>query len=140
MYRSRWSRGIWFRIQEPRFVTIIQTLIYVVCAAGGAVTLLAPPAIVESRFGNAFIMIWGVFALIGGLAGMFSCPTGKWLIEKPALVLCGTALALYAGIITTLQITSEVNRLTQLCFVLIALLHFIARYARIKPYSYEPGK
>ena len=140
MSKPSWSRSMWLRIQEPRFVTLTQTFIYALCGFGGLVTILYPPRSVEGAFGELITLAWGLFALIGGVAGVFSCPTGKWLIEKPAIILCGTALALYAGIILTLQLTSDGNRLTQFCFVTIALMHFVARYARIRPYSYEPGK
>lgn len=140
MRKKHWTVALWLKIQEPRVVTIVQTLVYMLCAVGGISTIVDPPSSIEGAFGSGVIFAWGIFALIGGLMGAYAAPGGKWLIEKPAIIACITAIGFYAGIILTMQLTSSGNRLVQLVFVLIGLLHFIARYARIRPYSYEPGK
>ncbi len=140
MMNSHWAQAVWARIQEPRIVSIVQTLIYVLCFVGGLVTIIDPPTSIRGAFGSGVTFAWGVFAIIGGLMGAYSAPTGKWLIEKPAIIACGTAITMYAGILVSLHITETGNRIPQLVFVLIGLLHFVNRYWRIKPYSYEPGK
>lgn len=137
---GHWTLGIWLRVQEPRLITVLQTLIYLLCAGAGWSTITNPPSSVEGQLGASLTMLWGLFALIGGVSGALSCPPGKWLIEKPAILLCGTAILMYAGIIITLHLSSPGNRLPQLFFVLISLVSFAIRYARIKPYSYQPGK
>jgi len=137
--KQHWTMSLWLRIQEPRIVTMTQTVIYLLCFTGGAVTILDPPRSIEAQFATAFVYAWGVFALIGGAMGAYAAPTGKWLIEKPAIIACSTAILMYAGILLTLQLTTPGNRVVQLVFVSIGLLHFVARYWRIKPYSYEPG-
>ncbi|WP_334121850.1 OpgC domain-containing protein [Glutamicibacter sp.] len=140
MSKPHWTVSLWIRIQEPRLVSVVQTLIYALCFTGGLVTILDPPRSIEGAFGNGVTLAWGLFALIGGAMGAYSAPTGKWLIEKPAIIACATAITLYAGILVSLHITETGNRIPQLVFVLIGLLHFVNRYWRIKPYSYEPGK
>lgn len=140
MNNPNWMHTLWSRIQEPRVVSIVQTLIYALCFTGGLVTIIDPPTSIKGAFGGGVTLAWGIFAVIGGLMGMYSAPTGKWLIEKPAIIACSTAVFLYAGLIITLQFTESGNRIPQLVFVLIGLLHFVNRYWRIKPYSYEPGK
>lgn len=140
MSKPHWTVSLWNRIQEPRLVSVVQTLIYVLCFFGGLSTLTDPPRSIEGAFGNGITLAWGLFALIGGFMGVYAAPTGKWLIEKPAIIACGTAIILYAGIVINLHFTSTGNRIPQIVFILIGLLHFINRYWRIKPYSYEPGK
>lgn len=130
----------WSSIREPRVVTLIQTLIYLLCAAGGLATILWPPVSVQGQYGVIITAAWGWFALLGGTLGVVSCPRGIWLIEKPALMLCATALALYAGMILSLHLIESGNRLSQFFFVTIALFHFIARYMRIHRYAYDPEK
>lgn len=133
-------KSLWLRLQEPRAVTVAQTLVYAVATFAGVMSLIAPPTSFEGYLGISVPYVWGGFAILGGLAGMYSAPTGKWLIEKPAVIACLTATSLYAGSVLTLHITTNGNRLVQLSFVIIALLHFVTRYFRIRPFSYEPGK
>lgn len=133
-------KKLWLRLQEPRAVTAAQTLIYAVVVFAGVMSLVSPPTSFEGYLGISVPYVWGGFATLGGLAGMYSAPTGKWLIEKPAVLACLTAISLYAGSVLTLHLTTSGNRLVQLCFVIVALLHFITRYFRIRPFSYEPGK
>lgn len=140
MTKPHWTLAVWLRIQEPRLITILQTVIYGLCAWAGVATVFAPPSSIEGQFGIVVTLAWGWFAIIGGVAGALACPFGKWLIEKPAIILCATAAAMYAGIILTLHIHEAGNRIPQFCFVLIALLYFASRYARIRPFSYQPGK
>lgn len=140
MTKPHWTLVVWLRIQEPRLITILQTLIYGLCAWAGIATVLAPPSSIEGQFGLTVTLVWGWFAIIGGVAGALACPFGKWLIEKPAIILCATATMIYAGIILTLHIQESGNRLPQLCFVVMTLLYLVSRYARIRPFSYQPGK
>lgn len=140
MNKPHWTLALWLRIQEPRVVTLAQTVIYLLCALGGIIAIIAPPMSIEVKYGPYVTFAWGSFALIGGVLGTWAAPAGKWLIEKPAIIACTTALTLYAGFILSLQLTVPGNRWVQLCFVLMVIAHFIGRYARIRPYSYEPGK
>lgn len=140
MTKPHWTLAVWLRIQEPRLITLLQTLIYALCAWAGIATVLAPPSSIEGQFGLTVTLVWGWFAIIGGVAGAIACPFGKWLVEKPAIILCGTATLIYAGIILTLHIQESGNRLPQLCFVVMTLLYLVSRYARIRPFSYQPGK
>lgn len=140
MSNQHWTKTLWMRIQEPRIVSMVQALIYALCFIGGLVTITDPPRSIAGTLGYGATLAWGGFAVLGGAMGMYAAPTGKWLVEKPAIIACITAIAMYAGILITLQVAEAGNRIPQLTFVLIGLLHFVNRYARIKPYSYEPGK
>lgn len=135
-----WPLAVWLRLQEPRAITLMQTIIYGVIFYAGVTTVINPPAAVEGQFGLTITLVWAWIATVGGLAGALACPFGKWLIEKPAIILCATASAMYAGIVLTLHIQDLDNGMPQVCFVIIALLYFASRYARIRPFSYQPGK
>lgn len=140
MNKTHWAIALWLRLQEPRIVTLAQTIIYALCLIGGTTVLFSPPVSIEVVYGPYITFTWGIFAVIGGILGIYAAPTGKWLIEKPAIIACGTAATLYAGFIVSLQITAHGNRWAQLCFVLMVIAHFVGRYVRIRPFSYEPGK
>lgn len=114
MSKPNWARGLWQRIQEPRVVTAVQTIVYALCAVGGISTILDPTSSIEGAFGGGVILTWGIFALICEVMGAFDAPGGKWLIEKPAIIACITAIGIYAGIILTTQLTSRGNRIVRM--------------------------
>lgn len=130
----------WLSIREPRMITIIQTFAYAACAAGGVSTLVAPPGVAQGTFGLVVTTLWGWLALVGGLAGVISCPRGVWLVERPAVVLCMTAMVLYAGISLSLHFVSAYSYLPQFFAIMVALLYFLARLFTIRRYSYDPER
>ena len=135
-----WTLALWLRLQEPRAITLVQTLIYLVLAWGGTTAVMQPPSSIEGQFGSVLTSIWAWCAIVGGLVGALACPFGKWMIEKPAIILCILASTLYAVFTLMLHVQGSGNRLPQLAMQVTALLYFASRYIRIHPFSYQPGK
>jgi len=131
---------LWNRVQEPRIVTTLQTLLYILVAAAGAGILLWTPSSIEGTTGHTLTLVWGWFAILGGLLGAFATPGGKWFLERPAIYMCGTAVAFYLGLVGHLQFTAEGNRLVQMAFIAIAGVALVIRFEQIKAFDYEPGK
>lgn len=135
-----WIGVLWLRLQEPRVITALQTISYLVFSALGIVVLLDPPRSIEAPAGTTFTLVWGLFAALGGLAGVYGTPGGKWIIERPAIYLCGTAIMLYLGMVIYLQFTAAGNRWPQILALTLVLLSLARRFATIRKYDYEPGK
>ena len=133
-------RQMWGSLQEPRVITALQTLLYVLVGLAGAGILLWTPSSIEGTSGLTLTIVWGWFAVLGGALGAFATPGGRWFLERPAIYMCGTAVAFYLGLVAYLQFTAEGNRLVQMAFIAIAGLALAIRFERIKDFDYEPGK
>lgn len=131
---------LWNQVQEPRVVTTLQTLLYVLVALAGAGILLWTPSSIEGTSGLTLTVVWGWFAILGGVLGAFATPGGKWFLERPAIYMCGTAVAFYLGLVGYLQFTTAGNRLVQMAFISIAGVALAIRFEHIKAFDYEPGK
>lgn len=131
---------IWHSLQEPRIITALQTLLYILVGLAGTGILLWTPMSIEGTIGLWLTIVWGWFAIIGGVLGALATPGGRWFLERPAIYLCGTAVCFYFGIIGYLQFTTAGNRLVQMAFIAIAGVALAIRFERIKAFDYEPGK
>jgi len=136
---SNLFRRAWARVTEPKIITLLQTTIYAIIAFAGWAALENPPTTIENQWGPLLTNIWGWFLFIGGTGGAIACPTGKWFIEKPALLLAGTGVLMYGTVIFALNFTTPGNRLVQLSFVTMALIQLVIRLLRIHRFAYEPG-
>lgn len=140
MNKAGWVKALWLRIQEPRVVTSLQTLIYALIVVAGACIILWPPNSTEAVMGRWLSYIWGGFALLGGGLGVYSTPGGKWFLERPAIWLCSTAVLIYLVTITYLQVVSSGNRAVQMVFIAIVGIALTIRFVRIRNFDFEPGK
>ena len=131
---------IWKNVQEPKVITLLQTVLYALFALAGVGIIALPPSSLENVTGSVLSVVWGSFALLGGLLGMFATPTGKWFLERPGIYLCGTAVVFYLGTLGYLQVVSSGNPLVQMPFVAIAGIALAIRFERIRAFDYEPGK
>ncbi|MDZ5076722.1 hypothetical protein [Nesterenkonia sp. HG001] len=135
-----WPQLLWSRLQEPRLMTAAHIIAYATIAAAGASVLMDPPASISTQIGHTMTTLWGLMSLIGGAVAMIACPAGRWMIEKPALVLCATGVLLYGLTVFGLHWTTDGNRLPQALILAALFLHLAGRFVYIRPFSYEPGK
>lgn len=130
---------IWGSAVEPRSVTALTALAYLVTAILGYSLLLAPPTGHEN---DVWIRTITAVCLIGG--GTVGVPTawrGAWWLEQTASAASG------AGMIIALTEVMAVHDarglatpwVTVLGLVLAALFWF-ARFSRVKDWAYAPGK
>lgn len=140
MTNPPWVKSLWQRIQEPRVVTALQTLIYLLIAVAGFCIILWPPSSTEAVTGRALSYAWGAFALLGGGLGAYGTPGGRWYLERAAIWLCGTAILIYFAAVSYLQFTAPGNRAVQMLFIAIAGVALAIRFVRIKNFDFEPGK
>lgn len=130
----------WGAIPPPKTITLIHTLTYAFLAISGWSALTDPPRSIEGTWGTTLTLIWGICLLAGGAVAGIAAPTGRWLIEKPALLLVATGVVMYGTAIIALQFQESGNRLVQLLFVTTVLAHLVVRFLRIHKFSYEPGR
>lgn len=131
---------LWGTVPPPRSITLIQTIIYLILAAAGWSALTNPPRSITGNWGDSLTAIWGVSLLAGGAVAAIAAPTGRWFIEKPALLLVATGVVMYGTAIAALHVTEAGNRLVQLGFVTVVLAYLVVRFLRIHQFSYEPGR
>lgn len=135
-----WTLAVWLRIQEPRIVTILQFFIYLCAMASGYFALMNPPRSIEATAGPGLTFYWSILLLGGGVLGAITVLPGWWLFERAATIACFGAATIYGFNIFTLNSIESGNRLPQLFMILIAVLHFAARWFRIRRYSFDPER
>lgn len=140
MTSTHWTLAIWLRIQEPRIITVLHFFIYLCALAAGYFALQSPPRSIEVTAGQGLTFYWSILLLGGGLLGAFTVLPGWWLFERAAAIACFGAAAIYGVNIYSLHSTESGNRLPQLFMVLIAVLHFAARWFRIRRDAFDPER
>lgn len=137
--KSTWAR--WFlTIPEPREVRFAYLGSYLLWAVAGVSVLISPPTSLEGTLGPVLTYVWGAFLALGSVLGASTVLTIYWWVERLAIWLTGTGVAVYAILILSMHLTSSGNRIPQLCFVLAGLVFLIVRYLRIKGARVQPGK
>lgn len=131
---------MWAMVPPPRAITLIHTIVYALLAVAGYSALTDPPRSIEGTWGQTLTLVWGLSLLAGGAVATLAAPTGRWFIEKPALLLVATGVVMYGTAIIALQFQESGNRLVQLLFVSTVLAHLVVRFLRIHKYAYEPGR
>lgn len=132
-------RSLWDALHEPRVVTVIYLVAYLVALGMGAVTLINPPATIEGALG--FITpFWGAFLALGGAVGAVACPRGVWWLERVGMGAVLIGLGMYVGTAVALHVQSSGNRLAQVGAITLAILLFLARWAHIRWAALDPTK
>lgn len=135
-----WAQNVWLKVQEPKIVTLYQTFIYLLMFLAGLSALIQQPYTIADKLGMGLATWWATMAVVGGILGMLSCPPGVWWLEKVAIPLCMGGVAVYAYTLSTLVYTQPAMKDIAVAMALMMLLHFAARYARIRKTAYDPEK
>lgn len=133
-------KTLWLKIHEPRVVHVVQCAIYLVTLAVGVVALVAPPTSIEGAVGEMLTVVWALSLIIGGALGAATVLPGIWLLERLAVIACGTGAAMYGSVVLNLHFSEGGNRLPQAGMIAIVLLSFVQRWARIRRYAFDPEK
>jgi hypothetical protein len=131
----------WANVTAPRHLKVAYFFFYAVAVGFGLIALFAPPQSITGELGPILTDLWGVFALLGGAAGMGTVFTGWWFIERLAIVLIWAALGIYLLVVVILQFSSvEGNRWAQMTLFVFAAGLFYVRWWLIRDYSFEPRR
>lgn len=130
----------WNRIHQPRPISVMYFLIYLITLGGGVAALIKPPTSIEGQVGtSAMIVLAGILAF-GGLVGSIAALPGIWWLERTAVMSIALSATIYAIILTTLHFRESGNRLLQLTFVLSVLLMQAVRWHRVSQRPYDPER
>lgn len=129
---------LWERVNEPRTISVLYFVQYVVLASAGLWALAVPPMSLEGEIGTvAMNSLAGILVFSGVLGAVAALPGIYWL-ERAAVLGVGWAALIYLWIIVSLHFTTDGNRMLQAAFVAIGLLHQGVRWVRIHERPYRP--
>ena len=132
--------GLWAWVQEPKHITGVMTLGWVIILLTGVSSLMDPPGTITHQLSQPLSVIWAVCFVTGGALGLVGCPPGWWWVERAGLILTVAGGVVYLSIITVLHLVSEGSRLTQAGWVLFGLVMLITRWLRIRGAQVDPRK
>ncbi|RLV54839.1 hypothetical protein D9V41_14715 [Aeromicrobium phragmitis] len=128
----------WHRINEPRTISVLYFVSYLVLTAGGVTALVIPPTSLEGEIGATAMTMLASLLVFGGSIGSVSALPGIYWLERFAVGAIASSATIYLLIIVTLHFTSTGNRLLQAAFVCSVLLHQGVRWMRIRERPYRP--
>lgn len=135
---NAWTKTWWTRVPEPRDLSLVFSVAYVVSLLGGIVAFVAPPQSLTGIVGPTLLAIIGVFLIAGSLMAMFAGAKEIWLVERLGIWLMGGGVFTYGLQVGIIQATQPGARWLQMAIIVIALLLFIVRYRLIRIYTYRP--
>lgn len=114
---------LWEQVHEPKSVTILMAIAYVLALAVGLITIKNWADTAE--FTHAALLI------MGGVLGAFSSLIGYYKLERPAIVLC-------CGGVVTWIVSAGLTRFSLLALVVLVFL--FTRWQRIRVFDVTPGE
>lgn len=134
-------KRLWLRVHEPRVISTLYCLIYLVLFFGGLFALINPPASIKGEIGEGSMRALAGFLTVGGALGAIPALLGIWWLERIAVLCVALASSMYALTVGFLQFSETgSNRLLQLSFVVSMLLMQIIRWHRIRERPYDPER
>src|SRR5690625_960912 len=134
----RYLLKLWSKIQEPRVISVLVFLMYLVLTAGALSVLVAPPATIKGELGQGGMIALGSLVLMGGIMGTIAALPGVWWLERLAVAGVTLGLSTYAAIILALHIIEPGNRFFQFTVVVALIIAQVLRWAKIREYPYDP--
>lgn len=131
-------REWWRRVPEPRVISAITTMLYMVILATGIATVSAPPRSLLGVFGEATMSLLGWLFVVGALVGMIGCALDFWQLERVGIAFMLLGLLAYGTIVGILQQITDGSRLTQLGVIIAAAFGLVFRFALIWRYPFKP--
>lgn len=129
---------IWELLREPRAITALMFLMYIVIFCIGWTAFSTPPSSIQAELGWV-TPLWASSLILGGALGTVSTPRGVWWIERLAIIAAGTGVVIYLMTVLQLHLVSETgNRLPQAGFIFLALISLGNRWFRIRYASLDP--
>lgn len=140
MTAVRHLRALWQRVHEPRAISALTSLAYLILLAVGIYALIDPPRSIEGEIGQAAMYGLAGCLTAGAAIGAPTALAGVWWLERTATSLICLAAGIYLTVTLYLQATSDGNRLLQSGFIAVVLIHQIIRWLRIRQRPYDPAR
>lgn len=133
-----WTKTWWMRVPEPRDISFLFSIAYMVAFYVGLMAFISPPQSIKGLTGPIVLGTIGGFLMVGSLLGMWSGAKEIWALERAAIWLMGGGIFVYGLNVLYLHSTTPGSRLIQLGVVGLALLLFVLRYRLIRIFTYRP--
>ena len=136
-----WYKRAYYRLHEPRVVSAVYGLIYVIATIVGAYNFYDPPRTIVEAADNP-ILLYAIAGGIsaGGLLGMIAIARGLYWVERYAAGLLGGGIGLYWIISVWLTIFSGGSRWMSLMTTTFAVILILIRYYWIADRPYNPNR
>lgn len=135
-----WLKFWWYKVPEPRYVSMATGFAYLLLFLTGLATLVYPPQTIEAAVGEVAMALVGWFLVLGAGIGISAGVTDFWQLERVGIVAMGIGIATYAFIIAKLHVTSEGSRLTQLGMISVVLVFLALRMGMIWRWPFKPRR
>ena len=130
----------WMSLEEPRWVTACQIVIYMIAVAIGVTTIVSPPNAIVHVWGGPLSTAWGLLMTTGGTLGALACSKGLWWLESRALGLVMLGVMLRMILVFSLHVSSTGSRLVQLLELALVLTSLLVRWLRIRDLPIDPSR
>lgn len=126
---------------DPRDISVVYTIVYIVTLYTGIVTILQPPSSLSLAVGGPQTMaLVGILMTMGAVAALVGGAGEWWRMERIGVLGAGAGVLIYAAIVLGLHLTTEGSRLTQLGVIVLAELLFVVRMMMIRTFTFRPGR
>ena len=129
--RAWLKRRLWDFLPEPRIIHAVMLSAWLTVATIGAVTIATPPRSISSELGPLMSLIWGCLLALGGVLGTLGIVSRFWWLERAGIWSAIAGMSIYLATVTHLQFAEGGSRLTQMGFILLAIIFLLTRLLRI---------
>jgi len=132
------SRNFWHLVNEPRGISLLVFIGYIILTWGGQSALTDPPLTITYAAGNVAMTLLSIMLVTGGIIGALTCLPGWNWLERGGVLLAGVATIIYCVLVVWLgQVEAEGNRDLQISIVCFTILMLTARAMWIwdRPYA-----
>lgn len=130
----------WYSLEEPRWITAIHLVIYLITTAVGVMAVIHPPGSLALVWGDGMASAWAVTVTVGGVLAFSGCFKGHWWLESRGIWTMWLALGLRFGLVLWWGSYHDGSLFLQEAELVILSLFLLARYVRIKDIPIDPRK
>lgn len=131
------ARRAWNLLAEPRTLTFIFCIVYLLMIIQGAISFFTPALDVPQTVPRVMV---DVLLIVGGALGLVATPRGLWLFEKPAIfMICGAHAVHLLWVVGDFDGDGRIGWQRAISIFAIVLF-MIARWAKINPAMLDPAK
>jgi hypothetical protein len=132
---GRFLTWLFLKIEEPRFIRIIQFALYVTMVVIGGLFLAALPRQYEGILGLVLAQILGWAITGGGLLGAIAVLPGVWWLERLGIISLWTGLGMFVVVALTLR-ASPIG----VGIAVALVLALGGRWLTVREYQVAPGR
>lgn len=133
------GRSLWDMLAEPKVITALHVVVYVVLATAGWVAWVDQPEISVWVAGELMTDVWGWLLMVSSALGIAGCLPGIWWLERGGVIGVATACVMQLAIISGGHLDGGALPI-HAAFVLAVLLLMAVRWHRIRLADLDPAR